>query len=59
MSTITNHDLDLVKTYVKAALDFPAGMEKSPRIEGYETALKGVLDLINTLELIRAPLKTG
>ena len=56
---MTNSDLGLLKRYIKGALEFPTNMEKGPRIDGYEAALHGVLDFINSLERTKTPEKTG
>jgi hypothetical protein len=59
MSTTDNRELEMLKSYIKGALDFPVTMEKGPRIQGYEAALQGVLDFINSLERAKLPKKPG
>lgn len=59
MSTNEQFIIDMVRAYIKGALDFPAGLEKGERLQGYESALQGVLMLVNSLELPKTPEKTG
>lgn len=59
MSSNDQFIIDMLRAYIKGALDFPAGLEKGERLQGYESALQGVLMVINSLELPKTPTKTG
>lgn len=59
MSTNDQFIIDMLRAYIKGALEFPAGFEKGPRIEGYESALQGVLMVINSLDPRTAAKKTA
>ena len=50
MSSNDQFIIDMLKAYIKGALDFPEGFEKGERLQGYESALQGVLMVINSLE---------